>query len=260
MKPLIDIIFASEKRMDILLLLHSGQKEMTTLIESLDTTRQSLLPQLKILNEKHFIRRIDDSYELTTLGRLIVNRMLPLTNIATLLDCEWDFLGTHYLDFIPQTLIERIDELGNCYVVETTLPELFDVNEEMIKKALESKFYYEIISFIHPNFKKVFSDLTGEGVDVSIIISRDLREKLIQDKSEEFQALLGNSSIKIYLYPDNFGFVSFTLANHAILLRLLTQEGNYDNKQIIFANGNAHKWGEEFFEYYVARSERIREI
>ncbi|WP_370575173.1 helix-turn-helix transcriptional regulator, partial [Methanomethylovorans sp.] len=126
MKPLMDLIFASEKRMNLLLMLHDGRKEITTLTESLDTTRTALLPQTKILNEKHLIRRVDDSYELTTLGKLIVDRMLPLTEMATLLSCEWDYLGTHYLDFIPPDLLRRTDELGECYVVETTLPELFD--------------------------------------------------------------------------------------------------------------------------------------
>lgn len=255
-----DLIFASEKRMNLLLMLHEGRKEITTLAESMDTARQALLPQMKILNEKHLIRRVDDSYELTTLGKLIVDRMLPLTRMATLLSCEWDYLGTHYLDFIPPDLLRRIDELGSCYVVETTLPELFDVNEEMLKKARESKFYYEVTSSIHPNFGKVFSELIAEGVDISMIISKNLHEKLIKDNLEEFQALMWDSSIKFYVYPENFEFISFSIADHTILLRLLTQEGYYDNKQIIFAKGNAHQWGEGFFKYYEARSERIREI
>jgi len=258
MKPLMDLIFASEKRMNLLLILYDGRKEITALTESLDTTRTALLPQMKILNEKHLIRRVDDSYELTTLGKLIVDRMLPLTEMATLLSCEWDYLGTHYLDFIPPDLLRRIDELGECYVVETTLPELFDVNEEMLQKARESKFYYEVTSSIHPHFGKIFSELTAEGVNISLIISRSLHEKLIKDNREEFQAILGNSGITLYVYPGSFEFISFTLADHTILLRLLTQEGYYDNKQIMFAKGNAHQWGEEFFEYYKARSERIR--
>jgi len=246
--------------MNTLLLLHDGPKEMTTLMEYLDTTRQALLPQMKILNEKHLIRRTDDSYQLTTLGRLIVDRMLPLTKIATILDCEWDYLGTHYLDFIPQDLLKRLDELGSCYINETPFAQLFNVNEEIVRLAKEHKFYYSITSFVYPNFMEIYSELISEGVDISIIISKNLFQKLTQDNYQDFETLIGNSNVKIYLYPDSFEFISFTLVNHTFQLRLLTQEGNYDSKEIVFAQGNAHRWGEAFFEHYKAKSECIKEI
>lgn len=260
MKPLIDLIFASEKRMNALLLLNEGPQEVTTLMEALDTSRQALLPQMKILNERHLVRRTDDSYELTTLGRLVVGRMLPLINMATILNCEWDYLGTHYLDFIPEALLKRIDELGTCYVVETSLSELFNVNQEIIQKARESKFYYSVTSFMYPNFKELFMGLAADDVDIFIVLSKSLFIKLINDNYDDFQTLLAYTNIKFYLYPEDFGFVSFTLANHSILFRMLTLDGNYDAKQIMFAEGNAHKWGEVFFEQYKAKSRSINTL
>lgn len=260
MKPLIDLIFASEKRMNTLLLLHKGPQEIETLMEALNTTRQALLPQMKILNEKHLVRRIDDSYELTTLGKLVVNRMLPLTNMADILSCEWDYLGTHYMDFIPEPLLKRLDELGTCYVVETSLSELFNVNPEIIQKARESKFYYSVTSFMYPNFKELFMGLAADGVDISIILSKSLYLKLINDNYDDFQILIADSNNKFHVCPVDFDFVSFALANHSILFRMLTLDGNYDAKQIMFAEGNAHKWGEAFFEHYKAKSRIINNL
>jgi len=259
MKPLIDLIFASEKRMSALLMLHEGPQEITTLMEALDTSRQVLLPQMKILSERHLVRRADDSYELTTLGGLIVDRMLPLTNMATVLNCEWDYLGTHYMNFIPEPLLKRIDELGTCYVVETSLSELFNVNREIIQKSRESKFYYSITSFVYPNFKELFMSLAADGVNISLMISKSLSLKLINDNYDDFQILITNPDIRFYLYPDDLDFVCFTLADHSILFRMLTLEGNYDAKQIMFSEGNAHKWGEAFFEHYRAKSIHIKD-
>jgi predicted transcriptional regulator len=47
-KPLLEIVFMSEKRKGVLLLLQDGAKEMEFLLKSLNTTRPALLPQMKI--------------------------------------------------------------------------------------------------------------------------------------------------------------------------------------------------------------------
>jgi predicted transcriptional regulator len=46
-KPLLDVIFASEKRKGALLMLQDGAKEMGYLLESLSTTRQACFLRLK---------------------------------------------------------------------------------------------------------------------------------------------------------------------------------------------------------------------
>jgi predicted transcriptional regulator len=54
-KPLLDVIFASEKRKNVLLVLQEGPKQMETLLESLGTIRQALLPQIRILEEHYLV-------------------------------------------------------------------------------------------------------------------------------------------------------------------------------------------------------------
>ena len=50
-KALLDVLYASDKRMRVLLLLKEEPKETQELLKFLDTTRQALLPQMKILEE-----------------------------------------------------------------------------------------------------------------------------------------------------------------------------------------------------------------
>ena len=68
-KTLIDVIFASEKRKAVLLLLKEEPKETQDILKSLDTTRQALLPQMKVLEEHHLVSHYNDTYELTTIGK-----------------------------------------------------------------------------------------------------------------------------------------------------------------------------------------------
>lgn len=77
-KQMIDVIFSSEKRKSILLMLQDGPEEMDFFLKSLDTTRQSLLPQIRVLEDHHLVFHYDDTYELTTIGKLIVDKMIPL--------------------------------------------------------------------------------------------------------------------------------------------------------------------------------------
>lgn len=59
---LLDVLFASEKRRSVLLLLQDESKEMDFFLKSLDMTRQSLLPQIKVLEEHHLISHHKDTY------------------------------------------------------------------------------------------------------------------------------------------------------------------------------------------------------
>lgn len=113
-KRLLDVLFASEKRTNVLLFLQDGAKEMATLLELLDTKRNSLLPQMKILEEHHLIIHYNDTYELTTIGKLIVDDMIPLLDKTDVIDIDVDYWGSRDLDFIPPHLLEKIGHLKNC--------------------------------------------------------------------------------------------------------------------------------------------------
>jgi len=114
-KPLLDVLFMSEKRKNALLLLNDGPQEMEYLLKSLGTTRQALLPQIRVLEEHHLVTSDKDIYQLTTLGKLITKDMISLLDVVDFLDVNIEYWGTHKLDFMPQHLFERMDELEGMH-------------------------------------------------------------------------------------------------------------------------------------------------
>jgi predicted transcriptional regulator len=106
-KSLLDVIFMSEKRKGVLLLLQKGAQEMEDLLVSLKTTRQALLPQIRVLEDHYLVAHYKDVYELTTIGKLIVDEMKPLVDTITVLDSDINYWGSHNLDFIPSLLLQR---------------------------------------------------------------------------------------------------------------------------------------------------------
>jgi predicted transcriptional regulator len=94
-------LFASDKRKSVLMILKDGPHEMEYVLQSLHTTRQSLLPQINILADHHLVNYYNNTCELTLIGKLILDKMLPLVNTVEVLDIDIEYWGTHNLNFIP---------------------------------------------------------------------------------------------------------------------------------------------------------------
>ncbi|WP_292465014.1 winged helix-turn-helix domain-containing protein [Methanolobus sp.] len=259
-KPLLDVLFMSEKRKNALLLLNDGPQEMEYLLKSLGTTRQALLPQIRVLEEHHLVTSDKDIYQLTTLGKLITKDMISLLDVVDFLDVNIEYWGTHKLDFMPQHLFERMDELKACTVIEIPLHEIFEENKQFTEGAKKSKAVYTVTSYSFPNFERILSELIANNVSISIIITEELFRKLFNEHFDNTQALIKSPNINLYMYSGSFDFLSFSINDYNMLLQLLTKDGNPDNKDVICSSKSALQWGKELFEYYLKDSKLITEL
>ncbi|MCQ6963036.1 helix-turn-helix transcriptional regulator [Methanolobus chelungpuianus] len=272
-KPLLDVIYASEKRKGSLLLLKDGPKEMEFLLRSLSTTRQALLPQLKVLEGHHLISHSRDTYCLTTIGKLIVVKMSSLLNTVNTFDTDIDYWGTHNLSFIPSPLLEKINELKKCALITPSITEFFDAVENIHpititspgifdtfnKATMESKFYGTFTTFLNPTVQSVISQMLDNGVNVNFIITKSLFD-IIQTKEYEFFAeFLRSHLFHFYIYPEGIDVLSFAYNNHYFILRLLKQTGEYESKYIFCSDPRSIEWAKELFNYYLERSKPVTE-
>ncbi|QLC49011.1 hypothetical protein HWN40_01335 [Methanolobus zinderi] len=83
-KSLIDVLFRSEFRVNILLLLYEGGKSLHTLGEKLDIEKRIIISHLQIMEDHYLIKSDLHTYELTAIGLVLTNKILPL------LDCLGD--------------------------------------------------------------------------------------------------------------------------------------------------------------------------
>lgn len=102
------MLLASEKRKDVLLLLEEGPQEMEKILKALNTTRTGLLPQMRTLKEGNLVYQHRDTYELTTIGKLIVAEMISFLRAVNMFGGNYDYLGTHNIDFIPAHLLKKL--------------------------------------------------------------------------------------------------------------------------------------------------------
>lgn len=258
-KSLVDVVFMSEKRKNVLLLLQDGKKDMEFLLNNLKTTRAALLPQIKVMEEHHLVSQDKGSYESTTIGKIIVEKIKPLIDKIKILDIDVDYWGTHDLSFIPPHLLERIGELGECQTSTTNTIDIFNIHEGYIHSCIKSKFAYGYTKSFYPDIERIFSDMVARNVNTSIIIPPELLDKVKKEHSLCFGKLLRSRLFHLYVYPEELSLLSIAFNDYCCIIRLLKDNGFYDNTYVMCSGQNALNWVKELFNYYLENSLQVTE-
>lgn len=259
-KDLLDIIFASEKRKKVLLILHEETKEMPVILSILDTTRPALLPQMKILKESNLIYQSGDSYELTKIGKIVVDEMKPFLNTIDTLDANSRYLTTHKVSGIPEEFQKRISDIQGCQIVEPSIVNSQELNAEYFQVGMTSRAVFFVYTFMHPGCPWVLQQLADNNIHVEIIFTQDLVDKLIDGWLDEFRHYIAYDNVKFYLYEKDVDISSLTVTDAGFLLRLLSNSNEFSNKQVLCASSQGRQWGKELFDYYLKDSKPIIHI
>lgn len=259
-KKLLDVLFLSEKRKLVLLLLRDGAKETEYLLKSLDTTRQVLLPQIKILEEHYLVDHYDDIYELTTVGKVIVNDMVPLLDTLDTFDTDLDYWSNHEIDFVPSHLLKRMSELKDCEIVSPSLTDLYSFHRLFHVNSKMPDSVYTVTAFLYPEFDSLFREMLGNNVSSYFILSHELLDKIKTKHNEEFENLLKDENFKMYVYNKDMKILFFTFDDTHLLMSLLRTNGEFDNKYILCTSMDALEWAKELFEYYLKNSVQVKKI
>ncbi|KXS43906.1 MAG: hypothetical protein AWU59_833 [Methanolobus sp. T82-4] len=244
----------------MLLSLRDGPKDIETILRSLRTTRQALIPQIRVLEDHYLIDQLDNAYELTTVGRLLIDEMTILLGTIEVFDGNTDYWGTHNLDFIPPYLLKRIKELGKCEQVNLSLTESYQLNQDVVKTTFMSESFFVITSFFHPDYPRVFHEMVQGGVNLYIIVSGNVLEKMQKDHKEHFQGLIDSEHFNLYVYPEKMGLQVIAHNDHHLLMRLLTSEGEIDINHVLCSDPGALKWAKELFDHYRKDATPVNEL
>ncbi len=253
-------MFASEKRKNMLLLLQDGPKEMKIILKSLKTTRTALLPQAKILKNHYLITQSDDIYELTTMGKIVVDETQPFLDIIDSLDQNEEYLASHNIDCIPNHLLKRISDIKDCEIIEPSLLNIYEVNKIFSKMANESNSLFFVVTFMHPDFPAIMSEYAKRKINVSMILNKELFEKHKDELHDEFEHFLNCESIKYYVCQKDIELLSLSISDQRFVLRLLSINNEFSNKQLYSHNPKAHQWSKDLFNHYLKDSTEITEI
>jgi predicted transcriptional regulator len=151
-----DIVCLSEKRRTILLLLGKKGHTIDEFTEKMNMTAHSLAPQLKTLRDEEIVILKDGMYELTNIGRVLVENMYPLFGTIDILEKDYRYWFSRNLSVIPADLMERIREIGSYKLLEYDISEyMFDVPAEFSDNFKKSKSAMCLLTVYHPVYTEM---------------------------------------------------------------------------------------------------------
>jgi predicted transcriptional regulator len=255
----IELIFSSEKRKKILVQLREGSKSMEEIVDSLNVSPTSVYPQIKMLKEGHLLYREKDKYKLTLIGEAVVEKMQSFLDALETIEGKYDFWSSHRLDSIPIHLLNRIGDL-NSSVFAKSLNEssMFSPHDEFVENISKSKFVKGISPFIHPLYPKMFLYFAERGIDVSLVVTESVFNRLRTEFRSEMDKFVALDNAHVYVYDKEI-FLSCAVTDCFLSLGLFYNNSTYDHvNDIISSDPRALHWGEDLYTYYEKVSREVR--
>ncbi len=261
MEALLDLISYSDKRKNLLILLQDGPKTLDEIKTRLNVTATGMLPQIRKLEEGNLVKQVGREYLLTELGDTIASYFKPLIKTMSVIEDNYEFWTTHDLKAIPQHLLRRINELGKCRLIKSSLKDWFDVHEPFIENLMKSKWIVGISPAFHPEYPLFFRKLGESGIPLSLIFTKLVFERLTKDYSkEDLQQFLELENVKIFVSRKDIKIATAT-SDCFFSLSLFFKDGSYDSERDLYSfEPSAIKWGRELFEHYLKDAEQIKSL
>ncbi|MCQ1536562.1 winged helix-turn-helix domain-containing protein [Methanosarcina sp. KYL-1] len=276
---LLDTIFLSDKRKNILLLLkEDGPKSSEEIKEAFDFPWKSMIPQIRKLIDWGLVVEDDGVYALSGMGTVITTNAQFLLDTLLIYEENRDFWSEHDLSPIPFHLLTRVGELGHCEILEQDLSHVFRIPEEVLQGVMDSSRLMSFRSAFHPFSPFLFSESLERGIEFTGIITASALETLrnecspgpsllntnnsvlnrtLTEYKEEIKNLLNSEDSSFLVYDGNIKPMSMTVTDKVFFLSLLDKKGRLTNRVLMASGPGALRWGEELFMYYKERSRKL---
>ena len=259
-KSLIDLAFLSEKRKDVLLLLEEGPKTGDDIKTALNVKSTSIMPQIKKLKDGHLIVQDNRNiYQLSGMGEIVVEKMGPLLDTVRVFEENYDYWANHDLTVIPEYLLNRINELGNYFMLEADLNRLFEIPEDLKSNLLESRYIKIFLSYFNPLYLEIYSELVGKGAKLHLILTEQIFIRMKKDYYEDLKFLIESKNTEIYICNKKVNLENVVTERFCSLV-LFDKKGKFDHQRLISYDESAIKWCEGLFLYYKEMSALLEKL
>ncbi|MFZ2500266.1 MAG: helix-turn-helix transcriptional regulator [Methanosarcina sp.] len=257
MQPeLIDVVFRSLKRRDLLLLLGEEPRTMEEIKILLDVSPTAILPQIKRLTDSNLVIQKNGSYELTDMGSQIFKKVQSLVNVLTLLEKD-NYWIEHDLGGIPQYLLERIGDLKDCNLVKTDPIQIFEPNTELLNFFSSSRYLMVFSSFYRPEFLPLYSKLGRLDSEVTLIFTESVLEKILHNYERKIRKFASMQSTELFVCNDGVKLAELFVSDRGMMISLFDSNGRFYHDYMYCSEPQAMHWARELFEFYKSRAWQV---
>lgn len=249
-------IYRSRLQTQILLSLSTGNKNLLQLREITGSSSQAIIPKIRIMESAHFVETDGHGYRLTSIGKIVTNRInVSIMTLGVISKFE-NFWKNHHLKGIPDPLLNEIGDLYNSEVIMDTCEDVFKAFAYYLKNLRESREVYVVSSFTSFELIDAVIERLSQGIPVHVIITKEVFEKLDKDPYIEIcQRMLQFQNLKLFV-TEEYVRIGLTVTEKFLSMGLYKKDGAlYDFSEDFFSfDENAIEWGRKFFQYYKDRS------
>ncbi|TGC08506.1 transcriptional regulator FilR1 domain-containing protein [Methanolobus halotolerans] len=121
--------------------------------------------------------------------------------------------------------------------------DIYNINQELFKRSLDSKSVNFICRFLYPNFEYLALKWIEDQAEVSIIADTELLQKIKENHAGKFNHSLNSGLIRLFLYSGKINFMKSVQSDHSAMLLLFNEEMRYDNKHPLSFNPGSFDGG-----------------
>lgn len=257
---LMELIFRSERRRILLIFLKDRPRSIDEIQEHLCVGSVSILPQLKKLKDRKLVIQKDHTYELSIMGKVIVEKMPPLLDTLEVLEDNFDYWSRRNFEGVPQVLRNRICELKNCRLIRPDLSHMFELDPEFVKNLLFSRQVLGFSSYFHPSFISLYLEIAKKEAEISLMLTEPVLKRFKADYSEDLRTLIGFEHVNLSLFPKGSKLADFTVTDRFFMLTVFPQIKSFEHESLFSSEPQALKWGTDLFSHLQKEAVQVKEI
>jgi predicted transcriptional regulator len=257
-KDLVDLLFMSQKRRDLLLLLKDGGRKIEDIVSALHVTPTGMLPQIKKLKEESLIFQKNKEYKLTPLAEILVEKMEPLLNTLRVIEENSIYWQERDLNSIPQSFLERFNELKSCSLIKPDSDNIFEPPAAFLENIQKSNKILSLSSIFHPIFPELFRK-RGEDIEVTLIVTEKIYDRLKNDFEKEFKNFIAEERKHFFVCANEMKIAMLIKTECFMSADFLTSNGAFDQETMIGFEPVCMKWAEDLILHYRDNAQEIKE-
>jgi len=276
---LLDTLFLSEKRKDLLLLLKKeGPKNSEDIKDVLDFPWKSITPQIKKLTDWGLVLEDHGVYSLSEMGAVIASNVEFFLSTLSVYEDNLDFWSDHDVSPVPFHILNKIGELGHVRIIEQDFSNVFRIPEEIMTNLMNSKRIMSFISIFHPFSLLLLFEYIQKNIEATTIVTEKVLEafqteyhsdipilqtnnpiinKALIEYKKEIKNVFCSKASDFLVYEGDLKPMSMIITDKIFILSLLDKKGRLTTRFLIAFEPQALKWGEELFMYYKERSKSV---
>jgi predicted transcriptional regulator len=257
---LIQSIYSSRLKIQILLALAGGPKSLSDLRDTTGSTSQALIPKIRGLERLALIEPQANGYSHTTLGAIITKKIENF--IITLGEAQQhrDFWANHDLTTLPPQFLDDIGQLIDSDIQFDTASDVLHVYSNFIRILDEADYILGISSMMSPEIANVIGTRVATGKSLELIVDQTIHRQLTMEPFlTQTKQLLASKNFRVWVVDAPLG-IGVTVTNKHLSLGFNSRDGKvYDSTTDLYSTDpKALEWGHRLFNYFKQRAQLLQ--